>query len=112
VTAAQPAPTRVCPHCSTLAATAEKHCPWCGRGYRRRSSLPGIAALLALAVAAVLGGVALMLVQFGDQLDRELDESVTVVQRDLDRDVRRLERRITRQVDQIAESLAAPPIVP
>ncbi len=111
MTATNPAPQRVCPHCSTLAATPEAHCPWCGRSYRRRT-LPGIAALLALAVAVTLAGVGAMLLAFGDQLDRSLDDSVTVVQRDLDRDIRRVERTITEQVDQIGQRLGAPPAAP
>jgi hypothetical protein len=41
-----------------------------------------------------------MLVDFGDQLDTELEEQVDVVQRDFDRDVRRLERRIEQKLDE------------
>ena len=103
--AAQP-PQRACPHCSTIARTADTRCPFCRRAYRRRSPLPALAAALALAVAATLGGVALMLQSFGDSLDRELDEQVDVVQRDFDRDVRRLERRIEEELDR---RLPAPP---
>ena len=97
--AGQP-PQRICPRCSTIARTAEAHCPFCGASFRRRSSLPGVAALLALAVAAILGGTALLLTAFGDELDRELDDQVDVVQRDFDRDVRRLEDRIERKLDE------------
>ncbi len=111
MTATNPAPQRVCPHCSTLAATPDPHCPWCGRSYRRRI-LPGVAGLLALAVALTLGGMALMLTAFGDTLDRELDDSVTIVQRDLDRDIRRVERTITEEVEQIGRQLGAAPVAP
>ncbi len=104
MTASAPPPQRVCPHCSTVARTVDPNCPYCGGAFRRRS-LAGIAALLAATAAVVLAGVALMLVAFGDQLDRELDDSVDVVQRDLDRAVRRLERRLTRELD---ERLPAP----
>ncbi len=103
-----PAPQRVCPHCSTLAATPESHCPWCGRSYRRRI-LPGVAVLLALAVALTLAGIGAMLVAFGDELDRTLDDSVTTVQRDLDRDIRGIEDRITEELD---ERLRQVPQVP
>jgi hypothetical protein len=96
--AAQP-PQRVCPHCSTLARTADARCPFCRGPYRRRSTLPALAAGLILTLAATLAGVALMLQSFGDSLDRELDDQVDVVQRDFDRDVRGLERRIEQELD-------------
>ena len=54
-------PQRVCPHCATLAYSAESHCPFCGRAYKRRIVLP-VAALLLVTAAVVLGGVALMFV--------------------------------------------------
>src|SRR4051812_16506988 len=38
-------PQRVCPHCATLAYSAESHCPFCGRSYKRRV-LPAVAAML------------------------------------------------------------------
>ncbi len=97
---AAPPPQRVCPHCSTLARTADARCPFCRGAYRRRSPLPAFAIALLLAVATMLGGTALMLESFGDSLDRELEEQVDVVQRDFDRDVRRLEDRIERQLDE------------
>jgi hypothetical protein len=90
---------RVCPHCSTIARTTEASCPHCRRRYRRRSPLPALLVALAVAVAATLGGVALMLQSFGDSLDRELEEQVDVVQRDFDRDVRDLERKIEEELD-------------
>src|SRR5918997_1497603 len=96
--AAQP-PQRVCPHCSTLARTAEARCPFCHGRYRRRSPLPALVAALLLTVAATLGGTALMLQSFGDSLETELDDQVGVVQRDFDRDVRGLEQRIEEELD-------------
>ncbi len=57
-------------------------------------------AALALTAGATLGGTALMLQSFGDELDRELEEQVDVVQRDFDRDVGRLEDRIERKLDE------------
>ena len=96
--AAQP-PQRVCPHCSTLARTTDARCPFCHGRYRRRSPVPAFTAALLLAVAATLGGTALMLQSFGNSLDDELDEQVEVVQRDFDRDVRGLERRIEEELD-------------
>ena len=57
-------------------------------------------ALTLLATAAILLGTLAMLVDFGDQLDTELEEQVDVVQRDFDRDTRRLEDRIERKLDE------------
>ncbi len=99
MSATKPAPQRVCPHCSTVAATAEAHCPWCGRAYRRRT-LPGVAALLAIAVLVALAGVGAMLLAFAGELDRQLDDAVTSVQDDLDRDVRAIERSLTQVLEE------------
>ena len=52
--------------------------------------LAGVAVMLLVSTAVILGGVYYMLVQFGDELDSELDTQVQTVQRDFDRDVRRL----------------------
>ncbi len=103
----KPAPQRVCPHCSTLAATAEAHCPWCGRAYRRRT-LPGVAALLAVAVLVTLAAVGAMLLAFAAELDAQLDDAVTTVQRDLDRDVRGIERSLTDALDERLPGIPTP----
>jgi hypothetical protein len=92
-------PQRVCPHCATLAYSAEPRCPFCGRSYRRRIVLP-VAAMLLVTAAVVLGGVALMFVAAGDELDRRIDRQVEGVQDDFSSDVDRLERRIRRQLDE------------
>ena len=103
-TLAQQPPQRVCPRCSTIARTTEARCPFCGHAYRRRSPLLGFTAVLLVTAVAVigatLGGTALMLSTFGDELETELDDQVEVVQRDLDRDVRRIERSIERELDE------------
>lgn len=95
---AQP-PQRACPRCSSIARTADAHCPFCGGSYRRRSPVPAIAALMLATVAGILIGTAVMLMSFGDTLENELDEQVTTVQRDFDRDVRDLEDRIEQELD-------------
>jgi hypothetical protein len=92
-------PQRVCPHCATLAYSAESHCPFCGRSYKRRIVLP-VAVLLLVTAAVVLGGVALMFVAAGNELDRRIDRQVDRVQDDFGTDVDRLERRIERQLDE------------
>jgi hypothetical protein len=91
-------PQRVCPHCATLAYSAESHCPFCGRSYKRHV-LPGVAALLLVTAALILGGVYLMLVAAGDEFDRRVDRQVDGVQEQFGRDVDRLDRRIQRELD-------------
>jgi hypothetical protein len=61
--------------------------------------LAGVAVMLIVFSAVILGGVYYMLTQFGDELDSELDTQVQTVQRDFDGDVRRLERHIERELD-------------
>jgi len=82
---------RVCPACSAVAYTHASRCPWCGAGYRRRL-WPALLAVAVVQTAIVLGGVALMLVAAGDELDRRLDERVQTVQRDIDTSLGRIER--------------------
>ena len=94
------APQRVCPHCSTIARTTEARCPLLPpRATAAARPSPAFLVALVLAVAATLGGVALMLQNFGDRSTQELDEQVDVVQRDFDRDVRGLERRIEEELE-------------
>jgi hypothetical protein len=61
--------------------------------------LAGVAVMLLVTAALVLGGVYYMLTQFGDELDAELDSQVRTVQRDLDSDIRRLQRDIEDELD-------------
>jgi hypothetical protein len=92
-------PQRVCPHCATIAYSAEADCPFCGRSYRRRI-LPGVAALLFVTAVLILGGVALLLVAAGQEFDRRTNRQIDRVQGQFGRDVDRLERRIQRELDQ------------
>ena len=69
------------------------------------SILAGVAVMLLLTAALILGGVYYMLTQFGDELDSELDSQVRTVQRDFEGDVRRLQRDIE---DELDERLPAP----
>ena len=61
--------------------------------------LAGVAVMLIVFAAVILGGVYYMLTQFGDELDSELDTQVQTVQRDFDGDVRRLQRNLKRELD-------------
>jgi hypothetical protein len=104
-------PQRVCPHCATLAYSAEPRCPFCGRSYRRRV-LPAVAAMLFVTAAVVLGGVALMFVAAGDELDRRIDRQVERVQDDFSSDVDRLDRRIRRELDERLPATPTPTPTP
>lgn len=49
------APTKVCPHCGTQAATTAKKCPNCGKGYKRRTGLKIFAAIIAAGLVLIVG---------------------------------------------------------
>jgi uncharacterized paraquat-inducible protein A len=93
-------PQRVCPHCSTIARTGERRCPYCGSSYRRRG--PWGAAIFAalLTTVAVLAGVVVVVTIALDRAERELDRTVEDVQGQVDRDVRQIEQRIERELDE------------
>jgi len=90
---------KLCPSCSTLAYTAERRCPWCGAGYRRRL-WPALLALALVQTALVLGGVGYMLTVVGDVLDSTLDARVSDVQRDLDDSFDDVRRAVREELDQ------------
>jgi len=89
---------KLCPSCSTLAYTAERRCPWCGAGYRRRL-WPALLALALAQTALVLGGVGYMLTVVGDELDSALDARVSDVQRDLDDSFDDVRRAVREELD-------------
>ena len=89
---------RGCPHCARISYATGRRCPYCGRGFRR-TVLPAVAAMLAVFAAVVLGGVYLMLVEFGDQLDRELDSEVRRVERQLERNFDGIQEEVRRELD-------------
>jgi hypothetical protein len=70
--------------------------------------LAGVAVMLIVFAAVILGGVYFMLNQFGDELDSELDSQVKTVQSDFDGDVRRLRRAIERELDERLPAVPAP----
>jgi hypothetical protein len=92
-------PQRLCPRCSTIARTVDAHCPFCGSSYRRRGPWGGVALATVLVVAAILAGTTLLLIDFGNRLDDELNDQVDTVQRDFDQNVQDLQDRIERELD-------------
>jgi hypothetical protein len=75
---------KVCPRCSTLAYTGDRHCPWCGGGYRRRL-WPALLATGLITALLTLGGTTLLLLQAGEEAEATLDDEVSRVERELDR---------------------------
>ena len=70
--------------------------------------LAGVAVMLIVFAALILGGVYSMLTQFRDELDSELDSQVRTVQRDFDGDVRRMQRQIERELDERLPPVTTP----
>ena len=102
---------RVCPHCSTIAVTPEQRCPRCRRSYTRRSILPWVGLLALLQTALTIGAVAVLLAAFGDALETELDDQVSVVQRDFERGIDGLATDVRRELrDELDARL--PPVSP
>ena len=89
---------KLCPRCSALAYTGDRHCPWCGGSYRRRQ-WPGLLALLVVQTALVLGGTAFMLTVFGAEVESTLDDEVTRVERELDRSFEDVQRSVREELD-------------
>jgi hypothetical protein len=89
---------RVCPHCARISYADGRECPYCGRSFRSAGLWP-IAAMLAVFAAVVLGGVALMFVAAGREVDRQLESEVERVERDLDRDFGTIRRDVRRELD-------------
>ncbi len=89
---------KVCPRCSTLAYTGDRHCPWCGASYKRRA-WPGLLALLLVQTALVLGGVAAMILVAGDEAERRLDDEVSRVERDIDASFEDVQRSVREELD-------------
>jgi hypothetical protein len=79
---------RVCPHCARISYADGRDCPYCGRSFRRARLWP-IAAMLAVFAAVVLGGVALMFLAAGREVERQLDTEVERVERNFERNFER-----------------------
>ena len=95
----QPAVQRVCPHCARVSYEDGPRCPYCGGGFRRRSVVPAVAAMLALFAVVVLGGVALMLVAFGNALEGQLDREVQRVERNLEGNFDQIQQDVREELD-------------
>jgi RNA polymerase subunit RPABC4/transcription elongation factor Spt4 len=89
---------KVCPRCSTLAYTGDRHCPWCGGSYKRRM-WPALFALLLVQTALVLAGVAAMFVYAGQRVNEKLDDEVSRVERELDASFDQVQDAVRQELD-------------
>jgi RNA polymerase subunit RPABC4/transcription elongation factor Spt4 len=98
---------RVCPHCSTVAYTAEKRCPWCGGGYARRI-WPALLIAAILQTAVLLGIAAALAAPVSDEVDQRLDEKIRAVQSDLDDSFGSIRRDVRAELDRRLPALPTP----
>jgi RNA polymerase subunit RPABC4/transcription elongation factor Spt4 len=89
---------KLCPRCSALAYTGDRHCPWCGSSYRRRL-WPGLVAVVLAQSLILLGGLAYLGIRAADELDTRLDREVNRVERELDRNFRGVEQSVREELD-------------
>jgi RNA polymerase subunit RPABC4/transcription elongation factor Spt4 len=89
---------KVCPRCSTLAYTGDRHCPWCGGSYRRRL-WPALLTLLVVQTALILGALGYVGTIAADEFDDRLDREVTRIERDLDRSFEDVRRTVREELD-------------
>jgi RNA polymerase subunit RPABC4/transcription elongation factor Spt4 len=89
---------KVCPRCSTLAYTGDRHCPWCGGGYKRRL-WPALLVAVLVQTALIVAGLAYVGSLAADELDTRLDREVSRVERDLDRQFDRVDASVREELD-------------
>ena len=89
----------MCPHCARISFEDGPRCPYCGSSFRRRGGLVGIAVLLTLFAAVVLGGTALLLVAAGNELDRRINREVDQVHEQFESDFGTIRQEVRDELD-------------
>ena len=89
---------KVCPRCSTLAYTGDRHCPWCGGSYKRRL-WPALLVLLVVQTFLFAGAAAYGGTIAADAFDERIDDEVGQVQRDIDRSFLDVQRSVREELD-------------
>jgi ribosomal protein L37AE/L43A len=89
---------RVCPQCARISFESGARCPYCGSSFRRRGLL-GIAVLLALCAAVILGGTALLLVAAGNEFDRRINREVDRVHQQFESDFDTIQQDVRDELD-------------
>ncbi len=101
-------PQRLCPHCASVATTAGRECPWCGRSYRRRT-VAAVAALLAVQTLLVAAVLIAALAATGSAVRTEVEDETAVIRRDIDRQVEDISTDVRRQLrEELDRRLPAP----
>lgn len=104
-------PQRICFACSTLAATDQERCPWCGERYGARGARTStLVGLLALQLVLLVGGLAVLGVVAAGVVRDRVDDEVADVRRDVRSDIDAAARRISRDLRDEVESLRAPTV--
>jgi predicted PurR-regulated permease PerM len=89
---------RVCPHCARISFESGARCPYCGSSFVRRG-LAGLAILLTVFAVVVVGGVALLLIAFGNELDNRIDREVDRVHREFESDFDSIRKEVREELD-------------
>jgi predicted PurR-regulated permease PerM len=89
---------RVCPHCARISFESGVRCPYCGSSFVRRG-LAGMAILLTVFAVVVVGGVALLLIAFGNELDNRIDREVDRVHREFETDFDSIRQEVREELD-------------
>jgi hypothetical protein len=89
---------RVCPRCARISFESGARCPYCGSSFRRRG-LVGIALLLTLFAAVVLGGTALLLVAAGNEFDHRINGQVDRVHQQFESDFDTIREDVRDELD-------------
>ncbi|WP_354698720.1 hypothetical protein DSM112329_04412 [Paraconexibacter sp. AEG42_29] len=92
-----PTPQRLCPHCASVATTADSHCPWCRRSYRRRV-LPAVALLLLVQTVLVLGVLITALAMTGDTVQTQVDDGIADIRKEIDDQVDDIDTQVRREL--------------
>jgi hypothetical protein len=90
-------PQRVCPKCARISWATGSRCPYCTSRFSRRSGVTPW--MLALTAAAVLIGIAAMLVIAGRIVEDRIDDRVAKVSKDFDASLNRFRDEVKREFD-------------
>jgi hypothetical protein len=90
---------RLCPNCARISFESGGRCPYCGGSFQRRTGLVGMAFLLFLFAVVVLGGMFLMLVAAGNEVDSKLDSEVSRVERNLEQQFDDIQGSVREELD-------------
>ncbi len=85
-------PQRVCPKCARISWATGPHCPYCTARFSRGQGVTPW--MLVGAAAAVLVGVAIMLLIFAHSLNSQLDDSVNQVTLDINKQFDEVEKQV------------------